>query len=78
VDKDNNRSQGVSRQLTTLAAATATFPDPTSTRFYNSPRGQRAGAVGAVLDGVGATVVIKARGTAGHPNVVLDGFGVRH
>jgi hypothetical protein len=28
--------------------------------------------------GVNHTVVIKARGTAGRPNVVLDAFGVRH
>jgi hypothetical protein len=32
----------------------------------------------ALTAGVNHTVVIKARGTAGHPNVVLDGFGVRH
>ena len=28
--------------------------------------------------GANHTIVIKARGTAGRPNVVLDGFGVRH
>ena len=32
----------------------------------------------ALSAGVNHTVVIKARGTAGRPNVVLDGFGVRH
>ncbi|MFN2539055.1 MAG: hypothetical protein ABR549_13040 [Mycobacteriales bacterium] len=36
VDKAGNRSPAVTRQLTTLAA-TATVPDPTSTRYYLNP-----------------------------------------